>query len=92
MILKKFRWFFATIKIEKINDRKQSLNFRREGDAVFIHFPETVRQDRTIEIQIVYSGQPQIPDIPVLTGGIIWYQDKNGKPLVEPVCQGSGTS
>jgi hypothetical protein len=83
---------FAGMKIDKIFFHQDTLLFTREGDAVFIQFPNPVKQGATDEIQILYSGTPQIPDLSILAGGFIWTQDKNGKPWIETVVQGSGAS
>lgn len=83
---------FANMKIEKIVFQNTTLTYTRKFDAVFIQFPELIKQGSTAEIQIYYSGNPQLPDIPSSSGGFIWAQDKNGKPWIETVVQGSGAS
>jgi hypothetical protein len=83
---------FANMKIEKILFHDTPLSYTRKYDAVFVQFPELIKQGAIEEIHIFYSGMPQIPDIPSLAGGFIWTQDKNGKPWIETVVQGSGAS
>ncbi len=83
---------FANMKIEKIVYHNSTLSYTRKFDAVFIQFPDLIKQGALEEIQIYYSGNPQLPDIPSLSGGFIWAQDKNGKPWIETVVQGSGAS
>ncbi len=83
---------FANMKIEKIVYHNTSLSYTRKFDAVFVEFPESVKQGAVEEIRIYYSGNPQEPDITSLVGGFIWIQDKNGKPWIETVVQGSGAS
>jgi aminopeptidase N len=83
---------FANIKIEKILFHNDTLAFSRQYDAVFIQFPKTVKKEAEEEIQIFFSGKPQIPDYSTLSGGFLWLQDQNGKPWVEVVSQGSGAS
>jgi hypothetical protein len=83
---------FANMKIEKIVFHKTTLGYTRKYDAVFVQFPAMIKQGAVEEIQIFYSGNPQLPDISSLSGGFIWAQDKNGKPWIETVVQGSGAS
>ncbi len=83
---------FANMKIEKIVFRDTTLSYTRKQDAVFVQFPEIIKQGSEEEIQIYYSGIPQVPDLASLSGGFIWTQDKNGKPWIETVVQGSGAS
>ncbi len=83
---------FANMKIDKIVFHDTTLVYTRKQDAVFVQFPEFIKQGSEEEIQIYYSGIPQVPDLPSLSGGFIWTQDKNGKPWIETVVQGSGAS
>jgi hypothetical protein len=83
---------YATLRIDSILFRGQSLSYTREYNAVYVHFPRGVPQGATGEIDVYYGGKPAVPDPSVLAGGIIWYQDKNDKPWVESVTQGSGGS
>lgn len=83
---------FANMKIEKILFHNKELSYTREFNAVFVHFPFSLNKGITEEISISYSGKPQIPEASTLSGGFFWLQDKNGKPWVQSVCQGSGAS
>ena len=83
---------FANMKIEKILFHNDTLPFTRKYDAVFIRFPQTIKKETQDEIQIVFSGAPQLPDMSTLSGGFFWLQDKNGKPWIEVVSQGAGAS
>ena len=83
---------FANMKIEKIVFHGANLSYTRKYDAVFVEFPNGIKQGAVEEILVVYSGIPQPVDISSLSGGFIWVQDKNGKPWIETVVQGSGAS
>jgi Peptidase family M1 domain/Peptidase M1 N-terminal domain len=83
---------FANMKIEKIIFQNISLPYTRKYDAVFIQFPQTIKEGSVEEIQIFYSGKPQLPEMARWAGGFIWANDKNGKPWIETVVQGSGAS
>jgi hypothetical protein len=83
---------FANMQIEKILYHNTPLSFTREFNAVFIQFPEKVDEGVVDEINVLYSGKPQIPDGAILAGGIFWLQDKDGQHWIETVTQGSGAS
>ena len=83
---------YENMKIEKILFHNKELSYTREFNAIFIQFPSMVQKNMQEEIHIIYSGKPQEPDISTLKGGFLWFQDKNGKPWIESVCQGSGAS
>ena len=83
---------FARLRIDKILYKGQALRYNREYNAVFVHFPERVPEGTTAELDITYGGVPALPEPTILAGGIIWFQDKNGKPWVESVVQGTGGS
>jgi hypothetical protein len=83
---------FASMKIEKIIFHGTNLNYTRKYDAVFVEFPDDIKKGAEEEILIIYSGIPQLPDISAISGGFIWVQDRNGKPWIETVVQGSGAS
>ncbi len=84
---------YANMKIEKILYQKQELPYVREFDAVFISFPSSILKGSEQEIKIYYSGIPQAPNLKIsMNGGFLWSKDKNGKPWIQVVCQGSGAS
>ena len=83
---------YKNMNISKILYHGNEMSYTREFNAVFIQFPSTMNAGREEEIQVYYAGKPQIPDATSLRGGFLWMQDKNGKPWIESVCQGSGAS
>ncbi len=83
---------YANMKIEHIRFQNMETSYKREFNAVFIQFPATIAKGTVAELEITYNGQPQVADFATLTGGFIWYQDRNGKPWIESVCQGAGAS
>jgi hypothetical protein len=83
---------FANMSIDKILFHEQELHYVREFNAVYIQFPNHIERDRIDQINIFYSGKPQVPDPSVLAGGFLWLQNKDGKLWIESVCQGSGAS
>ena len=84
---------YANMAIHSIKYRGQELKYTREFDAVFIQLPETLLKNSQHEIQITYSGAPQVPNFNIsMNGGFLWEKDRDGNPWVQVACQGSGAS
>jgi hypothetical protein len=84
---------YKNMTIHQILFQGQPLYYTRECDAVFIQFPKQFQPGTQQEIEIVYSGKPQVPDFAVsMMGGFLWEKDQQGNPWVQVVCQGSGAS
>ncbi len=84
---------YANMTIHQIRYAGKPLIYTREFDAVFVQFPEQLKAGSEQELEIDYSGKPQVPDFSVpMMGGFLWDKDKNGNPWVQVVCQGSGAS
>jgi len=83
---------FANMKIEKILFHGQELPYTREYNAVFIDFPQPVKQNTVDAITIRYAGQPNEPDIDAGKGGWFWLWNRDHKMWIETVSQGVGAS
>lgn len=83
---------FASMRIDSILYHHQPLRFRREYNAVFIELPQTLPTGTIDSLTIHYAGQPRQPELSKWQGGFFWLRDKNGNPLIQSVCQGSGAS
>ena len=83
---------YENMKIEKILYHNKELAYTREYNAVFVQFPGTITKDVEESITVYYEGKPIVPNISELKGGFLWYQDHDGNPWIESVCQGSGAS
>jgi aminopeptidase N len=66
------------------------LKYTREESAVFIDFPEMLKKGHTYTIEFQYSGTPA--EIGAARGGIGFKRDANGKPFINTVCEGTGSS
>jgi aminopeptidase N len=83
---------YGNMKIGEIMFKGRPLKYTREFDAVFIQFPEILR-DQQAEILIHYEGVPKVPDWSIpMNGGVLWDKDDKGNPWAQVVCQGSGAS
>jgi len=80
---------FENMDIDSIIFSGEELSHSREFNAVWVDFPETLRQGETYSIDFHYSGHP------VETGrfgGMTFSEDSLGNPWVFTACQGIGAS
>jgi aminopeptidase N len=83
---------FANLKVEKIIYRGKELPYTREFNAVFVTFPQTIKQGAKDEFTVYYSGNPTVAKHAPWDGGIMFSTDSLGKPWVASACQGMGAS
>ena len=83
---------FDNLKIEKIVYKDQSLPYKREYNAVFVDFPQTIKQGNHEQFTVYYSGNPVIAKRAPWDGGIVYTTDSLGKPWVATACEGIGAS
>jgi aminopeptidase N len=77
------------LHIDKILFGATPLKYTRDDGAVFIDFPETLRQGQVYAIDFYYSGHP------VETGrfgGFAFRQDPAGHVWINTACEGTGAS
>ncbi|MEI8075302.1 MAG: M1 family metallopeptidase [Bacteroidota bacterium] len=75
-------------------DKKKSisLNFEREGNVYWIHFPTNAKIGSAKIIRLYYKGIPQEAKNPPWDGGVTWSKDNLGNPFISTSCQGLGAS
>ncbi len=83
---------FRNMEIERIEANGQTLDFKREYDAVFVNFPDVQRKGSTGQITIFYYGKPIAAKNPPWDGGFAWNKDENGKDWIGVACEGIGAS
>ena len=84
---------FPNMEIQQILlEGKTRLAFSREFGAVFIRFPEIMKQGTIREITVQYRGKPVVAKNPPWDGGFTWTRDSTGNPWVVVTCQGTGAS
>ncbi|TYZ09311.1 M1 family metallopeptidase [Hymenobacter lutimineralis] len=83
---------FANLAVDKVEYRGQAVPFTREFNAVFVTFPQPIRQGVKDEFRVYYSGQPIVAKKAPWDGGFVFTQDAAGKPWVATACQGVGAS
>jgi len=83
------------LNVDSIVLGRTPLKYTREERAVFINFPQTLKKGQAVSIDFYYSG------IPAETGrggggggggGVTFRRDANGKPFINTVCEGTGSS
>jgi aminopeptidase N len=80
---------YANLAVDKIVMGAVPLKYSRELNAVFIDFSETLRKDRTYEIDFHYSGTPLETG---RFGGIAFRKDPAGRHWINTACEGEGSS
>ncbi len=80
------------LKISKVEQNNNMLQFSNEGKAYFIRLTETQKAGEVKEITIFYQGKPQVAKNPPWNGGVSWKKDSNGNDYIATTCQGDGAS
>ncbi|MFY7889653.1 MAG: M1 family metallopeptidase [Spirosomataceae bacterium] len=83
---------FANMEVLRISQNGKSLLFSREGNAIFVDFPQKQEQGINASIRIDYRGNPKIAVNPPWDGGFSWKKDANNKDWVTVSCEGIGAS
>ena len=69
---------FENLKVEKVVYKEKELPFKREFNAVFVDFPETMKTGSRERFTVFYSGKPTIAKNAPWDGGFIYKKDKQG--------------
>lgn len=83
---------FDNLKVEKVVYKGKELAFTREYNAVFVHFPQTIKQGTKDLFTVYYSGNPIQAKRAPWDGGFDFKKDANGKHWIATACQGLGAS
>jgi aminopeptidase N len=83
---------FENMQIDSIVFNAKKLRFNRDYNAVFIDFPEDLKQHSEQSIDFYYSGNPLIARNAPWDGGFIFTKDEEGKDWIGVACQGTGAS
>ena len=83
---------FANLKIEKVVFHDKNLTYSRDGNAVFLNFPNTIKSGIKEVFTVYYSGSPVVAKRAPWDGGFVFTKDGAGKPWVATACQGLGAS
>ncbi|MEM1123701.1 MAG: M1 family metallopeptidase, partial [Bacteroidota bacterium] len=80
------------MKITKVLQGKNALNFSREGNAFFVETSANPSMGSVNEIEVYYEGTPTVADNPPWDGGLTWTKDLNDNYFIATSCQGDGAS
>jgi aminopeptidase N len=80
---------FANLSVDRITLGTTPLAYERELNAVFIDFPEPLRQGREYTIDFHYSGTPSQQG---RFGGFVFQTDPSGRQWIFTACEGQGSS
>ncbi|KUG08030.1 M1 family metallopeptidase [Solirubrum puertoriconensis] len=83
---------FANLKVDRVVYRGQELPFTREFNAVFVTFPQPIKQGTRDEFRVYYSGNPTVAQHAPWDGGFVFAEHGKGQPWVATACQGIGAS
>jgi aminopeptidase N len=79
----------GALKIDKILLGATELKYQRDSGAVFIDFPETLKNGQEYSIDFYYSGRPLTTG---RFGGFTFGKDPEGKPWIFTSCEDDGAS
>jgi aminopeptidase N len=80
------------MRIEKVLQNGEELEFEKDGNAWFINLQEAQRPGEVNAIAVHYGGKPQESANPPWSGGITWQKDKKGNHFIASSNQGDGAS
>ncbi|RTQ45909.1 M1 family peptidase [Hymenobacter gummosus] len=83
---------FANLQVERVEYKGKNLPFTREANAVFVTFPQPIRQGARDEFRVYYGGQPTVARRAPWDGGFVFTEHGPGQPWVATACQGVGAS
>ncbi|OWP64314.1 peptidase M1 [Hymenobacter amundsenii] len=83
---------FANMTVEKVEYQGKPLPFTREFNAVFVTFPEPIKQGQRAAFTVYYGGQPTVAQNAPWDGGFVFAEHGAGQPWVATACQGVGAS
>ncbi len=76
-------------EIERIVWNREELKYRRDGNAVFVEFPQNLPSGTEQTIVFYYRGSPQRKG---RFGGIMFDRDPAGRPWITTSCEDVGSS
>jgi aminopeptidase N len=83
---------YDNLQIEKVVYKGAEIPYKREANAVFVTFPNTISKGSKDEFTVYYSGNPTIAKNAPWDGGVVYQRDSLNKPFVATACQGAGAS
>lgn len=83
---------FENLAIQSVKFQGKEVDFKRDGNAFFIHFPKKLAKNTLQEVEVSYGGKPRVAVRPPWDGGFSWTKDQEGKDWITMSCEGLGAS
>jgi aminopeptidase N len=83
---------FENFQIDKIIYQHKELAYKREFNAVFIDFPQSILKGKQDSFIVYYSGKPIIAKNAPWDGGFVFAKHDEAKDWIATACQGVGAS
>ncbi len=83
---------YENMSLDKVMWGQIPLSFKREENAVWVHFPNPLSSGSNQSIRMYYHGNPTIAKNAPWDGGFVFSKDSEGKPFVGVACEGDGAS
>lgn len=83
---------FENLNVESITQGGKPLQFRREGNVIWVSMGGPQSVGKVQEVKINYGGKPREAVKPPWDGGFAWKKDSTGKDWVGVSCEGLGAS
>lgn len=83
---------FKNMNIDSIIYKDKELTYQRKHNAFFFDFPQAIEKGAKDSLQVYYSGKPQLAKNPPWDGGLVFDEDRKGRPHIGVAVQGTGAS
>lgn len=83
---------FDNLRIDKILYHGKPVSFLRQGNAVFVTFPDTIKKGNKDIFTVYYAGKPIVTEKAPRFSGVVFSKDSQGHPFVSTACEASGAS
>jgi aminopeptidase N len=82
----------SPMRITKVIQNNEELDFVKDGNAWFITMYEEQQEEELKNIIVSYQGNPKVSRRPPWDGGFTWTTDEAGKSFIATANQGDGAS
>ena len=85
---------FANMTVDGIEMQGRELNFRRNGNALFVDLPAGMTTGENVlhTMTIYYGGRPVAAKNAPWDGGFVWSRDNKDRTWIGVACEGTGAS
>jgi len=78
--------------VDSFVQQGRRLEYRRDGNAFFVHLVAPQQAGRTERLSVYYRGHPHVARRAPWDGGLVWSRDSLGRDVIATACQGTGAS